>query len=96
MSRCIEPKQNVARRRFGFDFYPGQLKDRDLKAQVIRILQENGIAPQRLEIEINESVLVQDLEAAQQVLGGLRDAGVRIALDNLGTGYSSLSLGRPG
>ena len=35
-------------------------------------------------------VLVQDLEAARQVLGGLRDAGVRIALDNFGTGYSSL------
>ncbi|HEY2781473.1 MAG TPA: EAL domain-containing protein [Steroidobacteraceae bacterium] len=72
------------------DFYPGQLKDRDLKEQVVKILQEGGLDPRRLEIEINESVLVQDLEAAQQVLGGLRDAGVRIALDNFGTGYSSL------
>jgi EAL domain-containing protein (putative c-di-GMP-specific phosphodiesterase class I) len=72
------------------DFYPAQLKDRDLKAQVVKIWQESGLEPQRLEIEINESVLVQDLEAAQQVLGGLRGVGVRIALDNFGTGYSSL------
>jgi EAL domain-containing protein (putative c-di-GMP-specific phosphodiesterase class I) len=53
-------------------------------------LEESGLAPQRLEIEITESALVQDLEGAQHVLGGLRDAGVRIALDNFGTGYSSL------
>jgi diguanylate cyclase (GGDEF)-like protein len=72
------------------DFYRGQLRDRDLKAQVAKILQETGLAPQRLEIEITESVLVEDLEAAQQVLGGLRDTGVRISLDNFGTGYSSL------
>ena len=72
------------------DFYRGQLKDRDLQAHVAKILQESGLAPQRLEIEITESVLVEDLDAAQQVLGGLRDAGVRIALDNFGTGYSSL------
>ena len=72
------------------DFYRGQLRDRDLQAQVAKILQESGLAPQRLEIEITESVLVEDLEAAQQVLGGLRDTGVRISLDNFGTGYSSL------
>jgi EAL domain-containing protein (putative c-di-GMP-specific phosphodiesterase class I) len=63
------------------DFHRGQLRDRDLKAQVAKILQESGLAPQRLEIEITESVLVEDLEAARQVLGGLRDTGVRISLD---------------
>jgi diguanylate cyclase (GGDEF)-like protein len=72
------------------DLFPGQLKDRDLKEQVLKTLQESGLAPHRLEIEITESALVQDLEAARQVLGGLREAGVRIALDNFGTGYSSL------
>ena len=41
-------------------------------------------------IEITESALVQDLAAAQEVLGALRDIGVRIALDDFGTGYSSL------
>jgi diguanylate cyclase (GGDEF)-like protein len=72
------------------DLFPSQLKDRDLKAQVVKILRENAVAPQRLEIEITESALVADLEGAQHVLGGLREAGVRIALDNFGTGYSSL------
>jgi EAL domain-containing protein (putative c-di-GMP-specific phosphodiesterase class I) len=72
------------------DLFPSQLKDRDLKAQVVQILAETGVAAQRLEIEITESALVADLEGAQHALGGLRDAGVRIALDNFGTGYSSL------
>jgi diguanylate cyclase (GGDEF)-like protein len=72
------------------DLFPSQLKDQDLKAQVVKILAESGVAPQRLEIEITESALVADLEGAQHVLGGLREAGVRIALDNFGTGYSSL------
>ena len=72
------------------DLFPGQLKDRDLKAQVVKILQDSGFPAQRLEIEITESALVADLEGAQHVLGGLREAGVRIALDNFGTGYSSL------
>jgi diguanylate cyclase (GGDEF)-like protein len=72
------------------DLFPSQLRDRNLQAQVLKTLQESGVSPERLEIEITESALVQDLEAAQQVLGGLRDAGVRIALDNFGTGYTSL------
>lgn len=72
------------------DLFPSQLKDRHLKAQVMKILQESAMSPQRLEIEITESALVADLEGAQHVLGGLREAGVRIALDNFGTGYSSL------
>jgi diguanylate cyclase (GGDEF)-like protein len=72
------------------DIFPSQLKDRELKARITRILAETGLAPSRLEVEITESAIVQDLEAARQVLGGLREAGVKIALDNFGTGYSSL------
>jgi len=72
------------------DLFPGQLKDLNLKAQVVKALEESGVAAQRLEIEITESALVADLEGAQRALGGLREAGVRIALDNFGTGYSSL------
>ena len=72
------------------DLYPSQLKDRDLKAQVLKILEESGLPARRLEVEITESALVADLEGAQHLLGGLREAGVRIALDNFGTGYSSL------
>jgi diguanylate cyclase (GGDEF)-like protein len=72
------------------DLFAGQLADRNLGARIMHTLQQTGFAAHRLEIEITESVLVQHLEAAQEILGGLRLQGVRIALDNFGTGYSSL------
>jgi diguanylate cyclase (GGDEF)-like protein len=87
---CAAAAQWPAHITLSVDLFPNQLRDRNLQQQVLKTLQESGVAPQRLEIEITESALVQDLEAAQQLLGGLRDAGVRIALDNFGTGYSSL------
>lgn len=76
--------------RLSIDIYPSQLKDRFLPARILRILEETGLAPERLEMEITESALVADMENAQLVLGALRTAGVRVALDNFGTGYSSL------
>src|SRR5580698_3382180 len=72
------------------DVLSTQLKDNKLKTRILDILRETGLPPERLEIEITESTLVRDLDAAQEILGGLREAGVRIALDNFGTGYSSL------
>ncbi len=69
---------------------PVQLKDESLKLRIMETLAQTGLTANRLEIEITESALVRDLEAAQIVLGGLRDLGVRIALGNFGTGYSSL------
>jgi diguanylate cyclase (GGDEF)-like protein len=51
----------------------------------------SGLAPHRLEVEITESVLLQDNPFTRMALQQLRDMGVRIALDDFGTGYSSLS-----
>ena len=76
--------------RLSFNISPVELKDRTLCERVRTILHESGLSPRRLEIEITESALVQDLEAAQEVLRALRDIGVRIALDDFGTGYSNL------
>jgi EAL domain-containing protein (putative c-di-GMP-specific phosphodiesterase class I) len=73
-----------------FNISPVQLTDRTLGLRVLSILGETGLLPTRLEVEITESALVRDIEAAREVLGSLRDAGVRIALDDFGTGYSSL------
>jgi diguanylate cyclase (GGDEF)-like protein len=73
-----------------FNISPVQLKDRTLGLRLMAILGRTGLAPQRLEVEITESALVRDLEAAQEILGQIRDAGVKIALDDFGTGYSSL------
>jgi diguanylate cyclase (GGDEF)-like protein len=66
------------------------LRDATMGLRVLAILAETGLAPSRLEIEVTESALVNDLDLAQQVLGLLRDAGVRVALDDFGTGYSSI------
>jgi diguanylate cyclase (GGDEF)-like protein len=76
--------------KLSIDIYPNQLKDNLLPSRMLKILEEAGISPSRLEVEITESALVADMENAQLVLGALRGAGVRIALDNFGTGYSSL------
>lgn len=72
------------------DIHGSQLKDQLLAARIVRLLAETGIAPERLEVELTESALVADVENARAVIGALRAAGIRVALDNFGTGYSSL------
>lgn len=59
---------------------------------VIAALEHGGVAPQRLAVEITENVLLEDLEHAAAELDRLRDAGVRIALDDFGAGYMSLAM----
>jgi EAL domain-containing protein (putative c-di-GMP-specific phosphodiesterase class I) len=58
---------------------------------VKRALEISGITPNRLELEITESLLIQDKNTAKTILQELRNLGVRIALDDFGTGYSSLA-----
>jgi diguanylate cyclase (GGDEF)-like protein len=73
-----------------FNVSPVQLRASSFGSRVLAILGETGLPPHRLEIEITENTLVRDLKTAEEALGSLRDAGVRIALDDFGTGYSSL------
>jgi EAL domain-containing protein (putative c-di-GMP-specific phosphodiesterase class I) len=54
-------------------------------------LEETGLDPHRLELEITESVLLRDEAKVHEVLHKLRDLGVQIALDDFGTAYASLS-----
>ncbi len=68
-----------------------ELRQLDLAGQVEAALAEHGLDPALLEIEITESIAMQDVHASIRVLGALRAAGVRLALDDFGTGYSSLS-----
>ncbi|CAO4165027.1 bifunctional diguanylate cyclase/phosphodiesterase [Methylorubrum populi] len=62
-----------------------------LEQTVMRALAASGLPAERLELEITESVLMQDSDSVIECLHRLRSMGVRIALDDFGTGYSSLS-----
>ena len=70
---------------------PVQFKNPNLVASVMAALELSGLPPRRLELEITESVLLQNSEATLATLHALRAHGVRISLDDFGTGYSSLS-----
>jgi diguanylate cyclase (GGDEF)-like protein len=61
-----------------------------LVLDVISALSKSGLAPNRLELEITETVLMQDTDSTITMLNQLRDLGVRIVMDDFGTGYSSL------
>lgn len=69
---------------------PCQFRSSDLPAMVSSVLTRSGLAPDRLELEITESVLLNASEHNLSMLHSLRAIGVRIALDDFGTGYSSL------
>ncbi len=68
-----------------------QLLEPDLCRQVKQILEDSRIAPRTLKLEITESLMMEDAEAAAARLSELRDLNVQLDLDDFGTGYSSLS-----
>jgi diguanylate cyclase (GGDEF)-like protein len=68
-----------------------QLMDPGVVGHVRTALQSAGLAPERLVLEITETVLMHDRDAAATALWGLKRLGVRIAIDDFGTGYSSLA-----
>ena len=70
---------------------PAQLHDDEFTACVRDALAHSGLDPFRLELEITESVFIDDVDGALQRLHSLRALGVRVALDDFGTGYSSLA-----
>ena len=70
---------------------PVQFQHGDLPGLVHLVLLETGLAPGRLELEITESVFIDDFSRAVSILRRLKLLGVRIAMDDFGTGYSSLS-----
>ncbi|VAW17112.1 hypothetical protein MNBD_ALPHA11-1499 [hydrothermal vent metagenome] len=65
-------------------------KEQKLQKMVKSALRKSGLSAERLEIEVTETVLVEELEVASKVLREISDLGVGIALDDFGTGYSSL------
>jgi EAL domain-containing protein (putative c-di-GMP-specific phosphodiesterase class I) len=78
---CVPVAVNLSSRQF---------REPHLDRRILAILEETGLAPEFLELEITESTMMHAREPAVEVLTNLRAAGVRVALDDFGTGYSSL------
>jgi EAL domain-containing protein (putative c-di-GMP-specific phosphodiesterase class I) len=70
---------------------PRQFADENLLRDINAILEETAMEPVLLELEITESMLMQNVEKAIATLASLGSRGVRLAIDDFGTGYSSLS-----
>jgi diguanylate cyclase (GGDEF)-like protein len=70
---------------------PVQLKDPLLAQRITKLLLETGFPPQRLELEISESSLLDNLELAVATIESLKNLGILISLDDFGTGYASLT-----
>ena len=70
---------------------PIQLKDPWLAQKIVKLLTETGFPATRLEVEITESSLFENLALAQSIVGSLKNQGIKLALDDFGTGYSSLA-----
>jgi len=70
---------------------PIDFRQRDFVDNLAAILKQSGLPPARLELEITESVLMQNVDETVDILQKIKAMGVRLALDDFGTGYSSLS-----
>lgn len=68
-----------------------QLLRNDMADRVKAVLEETGINPQNLTLEVTESLAINDMARMKQILGSIKELGVRVALDDFGTGYSSLN-----
>jgi EAL domain-containing protein (putative c-di-GMP-specific phosphodiesterase class I)/CheY-like chemotaxis protein len=68
-----------------------QFQQKDLEADVRRILRETGVDPSLVQFELTESLLMKEPESAARTLRGLKELGVTISVDDFGTGYSSLA-----
>jgi diguanylate cyclase (GGDEF)-like protein len=88
---CLEATRWPGDARVAVNLSPAQLRSPNIVPIVKSALEESRLDPARLELEITETVLLQDSEATLATLHRLRAFGVRISMDDFGTGYSSLS-----
>ncbi|MDP3864679.1 MAG: EAL domain-containing protein [Rhodoferax sp.] len=92
---CLQAKawqeQGVAFVHMAVNLSARQFREKEFSQRVLEILNETGLAPQYLELEITESILVDRLTSVSTILREFKQAGIMISLDDFGTGYSSLS-----
>jgi diguanylate cyclase (GGDEF)-like protein/PAS domain S-box-containing protein len=77
--------------RLGVNLSPSQFHSGDLVATVESILSDTGFSPSLLELEVTESILLEDDDRALKIFRRLQDLGITIAFDDFGTGYASLT-----
>ncbi len=88
---CQWHKMNLGLRHMSVNLSSVQFNQGSLSQQVAQILKTSDLSPHLLELEITETALIQDANAAVRTLNELKDLGIRLAVDDFGTGYSSLS-----
>jgi diguanylate cyclase (GGDEF)-like protein len=88
---CLDAQAWPAELTLAFNISAVQLRNPTLGLRVLAILAETGFNPRRLELEITETAVVDNMKMALEITRQLRQAGVRIAVDDFGTGYATLS-----
>ena len=68
-----------------------QLLQNDIVEKVQKVIEESGITPENLTLEVTESLAINDMSRMKRILEDIRNLGVKVALDDFGTGYSSLN-----
>jgi diguanylate cyclase (GGDEF)-like protein len=87
---CTEALNWDSRLFLAFNFSQSQLRDPWLPERVLALITETGFPASRIEVEITENSLIEDIDDARAILMSLKNQGMRISLDDFGTGYSSL------
>jgi diguanylate cyclase (GGDEF)-like protein len=88
---CLDAASWPDQLKVAVNLSPQQFRQKTLAHAVVAALDESGLSPGRLELEITESALLENTEETLAVLHQFRTLGVRIAMDDFGTGFSSLS-----
>jgi len=88
---CTDAATWPADKQVAVNLSPAQFRHADLAKEILIVLKETGLPAERLELEVTESLLIDDPDRVLATLMVLKEAGVRISLDDFGTGYSSLS-----
>jgi len=87
---CADATSWTGNIRVAVNVSPAQFAHPNFIANVTQSLAQSGIQPDRLEIELTESIFVNDTESNERTFAAIKRLGVRLALDDFGTGYSSL------
>jgi EAL domain-containing protein (putative c-di-GMP-specific phosphodiesterase class I) len=88
---CATPATWAGNLKIAVNLSPAQFRSPGLLQVIVGSLVASGLSPERLELEITETILLQDSEATLATLHRLRALGVLVVMDDFGTGYSSLS-----